>query len=126
MKLTKAILNESNPDQNREKIETNLKDITYAMISGLFGKKMFGHNVPNPDDSSTSVHSEEALNRWKSGIGEKYGNVDITMDNTGGVAWYDQIKINNDQFINDKRSYTDSKASWLSGERQAGRSSGLD
>jgi hypothetical protein len=96
------------------------------MISGLFGKMMFGYNLPNPDDSSTSIHNEEALNRWKSGIRERYGNVNITLDNTGGVPWYDKVKINNDQFINDKEVYTTRKGNWMNKERDAGRTSGLD
>ena len=119
MKLIDTLL--ENDDQKRGKLVTNLEDIRFSMISGLFGKKMFGHNVPNPSDSSTVVNSEESLNRWKSGIREKYGNVMITLDNTGGVAWHDQIKINDERFIADKESYSQGKANWLSQERQAAR-----
>jgi hypothetical protein len=50
----------------------------------------------------------------------------ITLDNTGGVAWHDQIKINDERFIADKESYSQGKANLLSQERQAGRTSGLD
>ena len=124
MKLIDTLL--ENDDQKRGKLVTNLEDIRFSDISRIFGKKMFGHNVPNPSDSSTVVNSEESLNRWKSGIREKYGNVMITLDNTGGVAWHDQIKINDEKFIADKESYSQGKANWLSQERQAGRTSGLD
>ncbi len=124
MKLIDTLL--ENDDQERGKLVTNLEDLTFSDISRIFGKKMFGHNVPNPSDSSTSVNSEESLNRWKSGIREKYGNVMITLDNTGAASYWDQIKINDEKFLADKEQYTQRKSNWLDQERKAGRTSGLD
>jgi len=38
----------------------------------------------------------------------------------------DKVKINNPEFIADKETSTRRKASWLAGEREAGRTGGLD
>ena len=123
MKLSDIILNEE--PQPRQKV-IDLNSLTFDLLLSMFGKKpMFGFDVPNPDDSSTSIHDQESLDRWKAGIANKYGNVNIKIDTEGAYKW-DQIKILDDKFIADKKAYTAAKGAWLDKEREAGRTSGLD
>lgn len=123
MKLSDIILNEE--QQPRQKT-VSLQDLSFDLLMSMFGEKpMFGFSLPNPDDSSTSIHNQEALDRWKAGIADKYGNVNIRIDTEVTSKW-DQIKILDDKFIADKKAYTAAKAAWIDKERQAGRTSGLD
>jgi hypothetical protein len=123
MKLSDIILNEE--PQPRQKV-VDLNSLTFDLLLSIFGNKpAFGFDVPNPDDSSTSIHNQEALDRWKAGIADKYGNVNIKIDTEAAYKW-DKIKILDDKFIADKKAYTAAKGAWLDKERQAGRNSGLD
>lgn len=123
MKLSDIILNEE--PQPRQKT-VSLQDLSFDLLLSMFGEKpMFGFSLPNPDDSSTSIHNQEALDRWKAGVENKYGNVNIRIDTEVTSKW-DKIKVLDDKFIADKKKYTAGKAAWLDKERAAGRSSGLD
>lgn len=123
MKLTDIILNEQ---PGKRQLTVNLQDLTFDTLLSTFGEKpMFGFGLPNPDDSSTMVHDQEALDRWKAGVENKYGNVNIRLDSEAASRW-DKIKVLDDKFIADKKAYTARKGAWLDAERQAGRTSGLD
>ena len=101
---------------------TDLKGLTWDVVTSIFGKvPMFGFHLPNPDDSSRMANNEEALENWKQGIMKKYGNVNIKID-TEAAAPFERIKVLDDKFIADKKSYTKRKGAWLEKEREAGRS----
>ena len=119
MKLSKIILSESTK-------VTNLQGLTFDLIMSMFRKKpVFGFNLPNPDDSSRSIHNADDLENWKDGIEKKYGNVNIKIDTEASSPW-EKIQVLDDKFRADKKSYTAGKAAWLDKERAAGRTSGLD
>ena len=119
MKLSKIILEE------KTKV-VKLEDLTWNLVTSILGEKpMFGFNFPNPDDSSTSIFGTDSLERWKSGIYEKYGNVNIKIDPTAKAS-FDRIQVLDDKFKGDEKSYSDGKQAWLDAERASGRTSGLD
>jgi hypothetical protein len=119
MKLSKIILSESTK-------VTDLQGLTFDLLVSMFIEKpMFGFSLPNPDDSSRSIHAEDDLNRWKAGIEKKYGNVKIKIDTKSESPW-DRVQVLDDKFRKDKESYTAGKAAWLDKERAAGRTYGLD
>ena len=123
MKLSKIILSEE--PQPRQKT-VDLESLTFDLLVSMFGQKpMFGFSLPNPDDSSRSVHDQDSLDNWKAGIAKKYGNVNLRIDTEASSPW-DKIQVLDDKFRADKKSYTAGKAAWLDKERAAGRSSGLD
>lgn len=123
MKLSKIILNEE--PQTRQKT-VDLESLTFDLLVSMFGQKpMFGFSLPNPDDSSRQVFSQDDLDSWKKGIMSKYGNVNLRIDTEVSSPW-DKIQVLDDKFRADKKSYTAGKAAWLDKERAAGRSSGLD
>jgi len=54
-----------------------LDDLTFDQLGP---KPMFGFDAQNNDDSSTKLHNQDDLKRWKDGIMSKYGNVDVLID----------------------------------------------
>lgn len=123
MKLTDIILNEG--PGPRQKV-VSLQDLSFDLLLSMFRKKpLFGFNLPNPDDSSRSIHNADDLENWKDGIEKKYGNVNIKIDTEVSSPW-EKIQVLDDKFRADKKSYTAGKAAWLDKERAAGRTSGLD
>jgi len=122
MKLSDILLNEE--PQPRQKT-VDLQSLSFDLLLSMFGKKpLFGFNIPNPDDSYTGIQDQEALDRWKAGVEDRYGNVNIRIDTEAPNK--EKIKMINDKFIKDKQRYTAGKGAWLDGERRAGRTSGLD
>jgi len=119
MKLSDIILAESTK-------VVNLKDLTFDLLMSMFREKpAFGFALPNPDDSSSMIHDDEALGRWKANVSNKYGNVNIKIDTEAASRW-ERIQVLDDKFIADKKAFTAGKAAWLDKERAAGRSTGLD
>lgn len=119
MKLSKIILSESTK-------VTDLQGLTFDLLVSMFIEKpMFGFSLPNPDDSSRSIHAEDDLNSWKAEIEKKYGNVNIKIDTEAASPW-EKVQVLDDKFREDKKSYTAGKAAWLDKERAAGRTYGLD
>ena len=119
MKLSKIILSEGTK-------VTDLQGLTFDLLISMFKEKpMFGFSLPNPDDSSTSIHADDDLERWKADIEKKYGNVNIKIDTESDSPW-DKVQVLDDKFREDKESYTAGKAAWLGKERAAGRTYGLD
>ena len=137
-----AILDKANPD-NVDRITRGedpiyeeasngvgimLNDLTADKIKEIFpkfGEKYGGIHFPNPSDSLTSVYDERSLEQWKNGTREEYGNVEVIFYPQEDV-WFNKVKINDPQFTADKEVYTKRKAGWLDGEREAGRTGGLD
>ena len=79
-----------------------IKDLSFDLLGE---KPMFGFDASNADDSSTKLHNDEDLKRWKDGIIGKYGNVDIKVD----LDASDEIQVMDKQFQDDKESYTQRK-----------------
>ena len=80
-------------------------------------------HTPNPDDSSRQINGEDDWIDWKQRTLDRYGNVDVELDNT--KVWYDQFKILDNKFTGDKEGYTKSKAAALDNWRKTSNS-GLD
>ena len=79
-----------------------LDDLTFDQLGP---KPMFGFDAQNNDDSSSVLHNDDDLKRWKDGIMGKYGNVDIKVD----LDASDEIQVMDKQFQDDKESYTQRK-----------------
>ena len=103
-----------------------LDQLTFDVVKSMFGEiPMFGLGFPNADDSYRSIFDADDLEDWKARIRDRFGNVNIRIDTEADSKWK-QVKILDDKFIDDKKSYTAGKAAWLDKERAAGRTSGLD
>ena len=79
-----------------------LDDLTFDQLGP---KPMFGFDATNQDDSSTKLHNDDDLERWKDGIMSKYGNVDVLIN----LDASDEIQVMDKQFQDDKESYTQRK-----------------
>ena len=79
-----------------------LDDLTFDQLGP---KPMFGFDATNQDDSSTKLHNQDDLDRWKDKIKSKYGNVDLKID----LDASDEIQVMDKQFQDDKESYTQRK-----------------
>ena len=79
-----------------------IEDLTFDQLGP---KPMFGFDAQNRDDSSSTLHNQDDLDRWKDGIIGKYGNVDIKVD----LDASDEIQVMDKQFQDDKESYTQRK-----------------
>jgi hypothetical protein len=90
-----------------------------------FGEKYGNVYFPTGGDVLVSVSNENALEQWKNDTKTKYGNVEIIF-HPQKSGWSEKVEINNPEFIADKEASTGRKERWLSGERKAGRTGGLD
>jgi hypothetical protein len=72
-----------------------IEDLTFDMLGE---KPMFGFDASNADDSSTKLHNDNDLKRWKDGIMGKYGNVDVLID----LDASDEIQVVDKKFQDDK------------------------
>ena len=72
-----------------------IEDLTFDQLGP---KPMFGFDATNNDDSSSKLHNDKDLKRWKDGIISKYGNVDIKVD----LDASDEIQVMDKQFQDDK------------------------
>jgi len=79
-----------------------LDDLTFDQLGP---KPMFGFDAQNNDDSSTKLHNDDDLERWKDSVKSKYGNVDLKID----LDASDEIQVMDKQFQDDKESYTQRK-----------------
>ena len=79
-----------------------LDDLTFDQLGP---KPMFGFDAQKNDDSSTKLHNDDDLKRWKDGIMSKYGNVDVLIN----LDASDEIQVMDKQFQDDKESYTQRK-----------------
>ena len=72
-----------------------IEDLTFDQLGP---KPMFGFDATNNDDSSTKLHNDNDLKRWKDGIMGKYGNVDVKID----LDASDEIQVVDKKFQDDK------------------------
>ena len=79
-----------------------LDDLTFDQLGP---KPMFGFDAQNNDDSSTKLHNDKDLERWKDSVKSKYGNVDLKID----LDASDEIQVMDKQFQDDKESYIQGK-----------------
>lgn len=99
---------------NDHVLKAKLSDLNYDILTNYFNDERF--NAPNPDDSSRQINNEGDWESWKEGTMDRYGDVDVEIDNT--LVWYDQFKILDKEFIDDKEGYTRSKAAALDNWRK--------
>ena len=99
---------------NDRVLKAKLSDINYDILTNYFNDEEF--NTPNPDDSSRQINSESDWESWKKETMDRYGDVEVKLDNT--LDWYDQFKIIDKEFINDKEGYIKSKAAALDNWRK--------
>jgi len=85
-----------------DKQTIKIKDLSFDLLGP---KPMFGFDAQNNDDSSSKLHNDDDLKRWKDGIMGKYGNVDVLID----LDASDEIQVMDKQFQDDKESYTQRK-----------------
>lgn len=90
-----------------------LDQLTFNVVKSMFGEiPMFGLGFPNADDSYRSVFDADDLEDWKARIRDRFGNVNIRIDTEADSKW-EQVKILDDKFIDDKKSYIDRKGATL-------------
>lgn len=99
---------------NDRVLKAKLSDLDYDILNNYFNNEKF--NAPNPDDSLRQINGESDWESWKERTIDKYGDVDVEIDNT--LVWYDQFKILDKEFIDDKEGYTRSKAAALDNWRK--------
>ena len=99
---------------NDHVLKAKLSDLNYDILTNYFNDERF--NAPNPDDSSRQINNEGDWESWKERTMDRYGDVDVEIDNT--LVWYDQFKILDKEFIDDKEGYTKSKAAALDNWRK--------
>ena len=99
---------------NDRVLKAKLSDINYDILTNYFNDEEF--NAPNPDDSSRQINRESDWESWKKETMDRYGDVEVKFDNT--LDWYDQFKIIDKEFINDKEGYIKSKAAALDNWRK--------
>ena len=79
-----------------------LDDLTFDQLGP---KPMFGFDAQNNDDSSTKLHNDDDLERWKDRVKSKYGNVDLKID----LDASDEIQVVDKKFQDDKEQRTAGK-----------------
>lgn len=92
-----------------------LDDLTFDLLDSMFDNitpGIGGLRFPTNTDASSMVGDGEDLERWKVDTKAKYGNVDIKLDVEASAPW-DQVKVLDDKFIDDKNRYIDGKAAAL-------------
>ena len=99
---------------NDRVLKAKLSDLDYDILNNYFNNEKF--NAPNPDDSLRQINGESDWESWKERTIDRYGDVDVEIDNT--LVWYDQFKILDKEFIDDKEGYTRSKAAALDNWRK--------
>jgi|TARA_Y100000114_G_scaffold80895_1_gene74599 hypothetical protein len=99
---------------NDRVLKANLSDLSYDILTNYFNDERF--NAPNPDDSSTSIISDSSWENWKERTMDRFGDVEVELDNT--KVWYDQFKILDSKFIKDRDESINAKASALANWRK--------
>lgn len=99
---------------NDHVLKAKLSDLDYNILDNYFNNEKF--SAPNPDDSLRQINGESDWESWKERTIDRYGDVDVEIDNT--LVWYDQIKILDKEFEGDKEGYIKSKAAALDNWRK--------
>lgn len=107
---------------NDRVVKAKLSDLNYDFLTSYFENERF--NAPNPDDSSRTIYSVGQWEDWKDGIINRFGDVDIELDNT--LNSFEQFKIIDKDFLDDAESYIKAKGEYLDNLRSQGINYGLD
>ena len=99
---------------NDHVLKAKLSDLDYNILDNYFNNEKF--SAPNPDDSLRQINGESDWESWKERTIDRYGDVDVEIDNT--LVWYDQIKILDKEFEGDKEGYIKGKAAALDNWRK--------
>ena len=99
---------------NDHVLKAKLSDLDYNILDNYFNNEKF--SAPNPDDSLRQINGESDWESWKERTIDRYGDVDVEIDNT--LVWYDQIKILDKEFEDDKEGYIKGKAAALDNWRK--------
>lgn len=114
----KRYLNEMEEGIGPKQATMKLDQLTFNVVKSMFGEiPMFGLGFPNADDSYRSVFDADDLEDWKARIRDRFGNVNIRIDVEAASKW-DRVKILDDKFIDDKKSYIDRKGRALNNWRK--------
>jgi len=100
-----------------------LSDLTFNIVSDLFGGVKPGRGVafPTASDQNIIVFDEERFNEWKKFTMQKFGDMAVHLF-PEETAYIKQVKIEDEKFNTAKNAYIQGKAAWLDKEREAGRS----
>jgi hypothetical protein len=100
-----------------------LSDLTFDIVSDLFGGVKPGHGVafPTASDQRRVVFSQDDFDEWKKYTMQKFGDVTVHLF-PEEKAYINQVKIEDEKFNTAKNAYIQGKAAWLDKEREAGRS----
>tara|TARA_A100000172_G_scaffold77133_1_gene61184 strand:- start:1001 stop:1618 length:618 start_codon:yes stop_codon:yes gene_type:complete len=107
---------------NDRVVNAKLSDLNYDFLTSYFENERF--NAPNPDDSSRTIYSVGQWEDWKDGIMNRFGDVDIELDNS--LNSFEQFKIIDKDFLDDAESYIRAKGEYLDNLRSQGINYGLD
>jgi len=107
---------------NDRVVNAKLSDLNYDFLTSYFENERF--NAPNPDDSSRTIYSVGQWEDWKGGIMNRFGDVDIELDNS--LNSFEQFKIIDKDFLDDAESYIRAKGEYLDNLRSQGINYGLD
>ena len=107
---------------NDRVVKAKLSDLNYDFLTSYFENERF--NAPNPDDSSRTIYSVGQWEDWKGGIMNRFGDVDIELDNS--LNSFEQFKIIDKDFLDDAESYIRAKGEYLDNLRSQGINYGLD
>jgi hypothetical protein len=100
-----------------------LSDLTFDIVSDLFGGVKPGRGVAFPldQDANRIVFSEDDFNQWKQSTNRKYGDVTVHLF-PEETAYIKQVKIEDEKFQTARTASIQGKAAWLDKERELGRS----
>lgn len=100
-----------------------LSDLTFDIVSDLFGEVGPGKGVsfPTSTDASRIVFRQEDFDQWKEGTMRRFGNVTVHLFPEES-AYINQVKIEDEKFQAAKTSHDLGKGAWLDKERELGRS----
>lgn len=102
-------LEEELDDTLPRQLTIKLDDLSIDVIDKMFSGEV---NMPNSNDTSTQVMDHVDLNRWKTRTREKYGNINLRLDNEASSP-FDKVIVLDDEFIRDRDRYIDNKAQAL-------------
>jgi hypothetical protein len=88
----------------------NLSNLTFDQIIPLFPKQIAQNGIAFPEGGGVSrrIKHEDSFENWKKDTMDKYGDVKIQLN--PNAVWYDNIKILDDEFIDDEEKSIQSKS----------------
>ncbi len=116
-----------------------LRDLTLSDLESvaspikMTGINQLNVNLPYPDDSMSRIdinsqYAQRNLDLYKDELVRKLGEeiLDAPVILNPSEEWSSKVVIDDESFRNAKEQALSDKRSWLKGERESGRTSGLD